>query len=136
VRRAGVALPLPASRKARALLGFLALAPRPVTRSALCELLWDVPNDPRGELRWCLSKLRGVLDDTSRTRVVTEGDTVALSLDEAEVDARSVERAMQRHIETLDVAELGSLAALFGGEFMEGVDIERRPLFGNCTTTS
>ena len=131
VRLDGVALPLPASRKARALLGYLALAPRPVTRSALCELLWDVPNDPRGELRWCLSKLRGVLDDEHHTRVATEGDTIALSLDDCVVDALVVERATQRRIETLDTPELGSIATLFVGEFMDGLDIDRQPLFGN-----
>ena len=56
--RHGVTLALPASRKVRALLAYLSLAPHAVARSQLCELLWDVPNDPRGELRWCLSKLR------------------------------------------------------------------------------
>ncbi len=131
VLRDGVALPLPASRKARALLGFLAMAPRPVGRSALCELLWDVPNDPRGELRWCLSKLRGVLDDDGPTRVIAEGDTVALALDNCFVDALAIEHAMQRHIETLDTTELRSLAALFAGEFMDGVEIDRQPLFDN-----
>ena len=34
----------------RALLAYLALAPLAVSRSQLCELLWDVPNDPSGEL--------------------------------------------------------------------------------------
>ena len=63
VSRDGVPVPLPRSRKVRALLAFLALGLGPVSRSRLCDLLWDVPNDPRGELRWCLSKLRGVLDD-------------------------------------------------------------------------
>ncbi len=58
VRRHGVAAALPASRKVRALLAYLALAPHPVRRSQLCELLWDGPSDPRGELRWCLSKIR------------------------------------------------------------------------------
>src|SRR5215470_18817373 len=61
-------LAVPRSRKVRALLGFLALAPCPVSRSRLCDLLWDVPNDPRGELRWCLSKLRALLDDGGRRR--------------------------------------------------------------------
>ncbi|MGE0238921.1 MAG: transcriptional regulator, partial [Parvibaculaceae bacterium] len=61
VSRAGVPLTLPASRKARALLASLALSPQAPSRSRLCELLWDVPNDPRGELRWCLSKLRKLL---------------------------------------------------------------------------
>ena len=68
--RGGDVLKLPASRKVRALLGILVLASRPVTRSQVCELLWDVPNDPRGELRWCLSKLRGVLDEDDRRRVI------------------------------------------------------------------
>ena len=47
VSRDGVVQALPASRKVRALLAYLALAPRAVGRSHLCELLWDVPNDPR-----------------------------------------------------------------------------------------
>ena len=67
--RDGVALALPASRKVRALLAYLSLAPRAVTRSQLCELLWDVPNDPRGELRWCLSKIRSLVDEPGRRRV-------------------------------------------------------------------
>lgn len=49
---------LPPSRKVRALLAYLAMAPRPVTRERLCELFWDVADDPRSELRWCLCKLR------------------------------------------------------------------------------
>ncbi|TIV30490.1 MAG: transcriptional regulator, partial [Mesorhizobium sp.] len=53
IMRDDVPVALPSSRKLRALLAYLALAPRPVSRSRLCELLWDVPNDPRGELRWC-----------------------------------------------------------------------------------
>jgi DNA-binding SARP family transcriptional activator len=62
IRREGVTLPLPASRKVRGLLAYLSLSPRAVARSQLCELLWDVPNDPRGELRWSLSKIRGLID--------------------------------------------------------------------------
>src|SRR5690349_4931952 len=80
VARGGVPVTLPASRKLRALLAYLALAPHPVGRSRLCELLWDVPNDPRGELRWCLSKLRAGLDGPDLHRIETEGDTVALRL--------------------------------------------------------
>ena len=80
VSRDGVPVALPASRKVRALLAYLALAPHAVTRSQLCELLWDVPNDPRGELRWCLSKLRSIVDEPGRRRVETAGDAVRLDL--------------------------------------------------------
>src|SRR6478609_3622805 len=90
IARSGVPLALPASRKLRALLAYLALAPHPVGRSRLCELLWDVPNDPRGELRWCLSKLRGVLDDEHVRRVVTTDDLVGLDLTGCHVDALEI----------------------------------------------
>ena len=52
IHRHGVPLALPASRKVRGLLAYLCVAPNAVTRGQLCELLWEVPNDPRGELRW------------------------------------------------------------------------------------
>jgi DNA-binding SARP family transcriptional activator len=44
----GSELALPGSRKVRALAAYLSLAPQAVPRARLCELLWDVPNDPRG----------------------------------------------------------------------------------------
>ncbi len=131
VRRDGAALALPASRKSRALLGYLALAPRPVTRGALCELLWDVPNDPRGELRWSLSKLRGVLDEPDRPRVVADRDNVSLDLADCTVDAIAVRDALQAGIETLDTPQLRALAARFAGAFLDGVEIERQPLFSS-----
>ena len=34
------------SRKVRALIAYLVMAPRPIHRAKLCELLWDVPDDP------------------------------------------------------------------------------------------
>ena len=102
ISRDGTALQLPASRKVRALFAYLAIAAHPVGRSRLCELLWDVPNDPRGELRWCLSKLRNILDEPGRPRVVTSGDTVSLDLGDCLVDAVEVAAAAQQGIDKLD----------------------------------
>ena len=101
VARDGAAVALPPSRKVRALFGYLALAPQPAGRSQLCELLWDVPNDPRGELRWCLSKIRSLVDEPGRRRVDTRGDTVALDLADCFVDAIEVAAATREGIETL-----------------------------------
>src|SRR5215467_2591084 len=88
--RGGDPLQLPASRKVRALLGILVLSSRPVTRSQICELLWDVPNDPRGELRWCLSKIRGLVDDPNRKRVIADGAHIRLDLTDCFVDTTEV----------------------------------------------
>lgn len=129
VRRAGVAIALPSSRKLRALLAYLAVAPQPVPRSRLCELLWDVPNDPRGELRWCLSKLRRALDDPDRRRVETDADTVCLDLSDCAIDVADVTRAASDGIETLDEEELLVLSRYFAGEFLDGMEFDRSPHF-------
>ena len=125
IGRGDEALALPASRKVRALFAYLALAAHAVSRSQLCELLWDVPSDPRGELRWSLSKLRAVIDEPGRRRVHAHGETIALDLSDCFVDAAEIARAAQEGFETLAPARLRALAALFGGEFLDGLEIER-----------
>src|SRR6187399_2413617 len=127
--RGSDALALPSSRKVRALLGYLVLASRPVTRSQICELLWDVPNDPRGELRWCLSKIRGLIDEKGRKRVIADGNSIRLDLSDCVVDTREVTRAPEHGIRKLGVDRQRELAALFSGEVLEGLEIARSPMF-------
>ncbi|WP_167480694.1 tetratricopeptide repeat protein [Mesorhizobium waimense] len=129
ILRGGVPIALPASRKLRALLAYLTLTPHAVGRSRLCELLWDVPNDPRGELRWCLSKLRGVLDNPDVSRVETQGDTVGLRLDGVSVDAVEIAAAAAAGIGTLAPERLRALSDLFAGDFLDGLELDRCPHF-------
>jgi DNA-binding SARP family transcriptional activator/Flp pilus assembly protein TadD len=125
---------LPASRKVRALFAYLALAPRPATRSQLCELFWDVPNDPRGELRWCLSKIRSLIDQRGHRRVQTRGDTVWLDLSDCLVDAIEIGRATGEGIQTLPPARQRALVALFTGQLLEGLELGRSPMFDGWLT--
>lgn len=127
--RGGDVLKLPASRKVRALLGILVLASRPVARSQVCELLWDVPNDPRGELRWCLSKIRGLVDDKTHKRVIADGTSIRLDLTDCFVDTTEVTHAPEHGIQKLDVEKQKELASLFAGELLEGLEIARSPMF-------
>jgi DNA-binding SARP family transcriptional activator/TolB-like protein len=129
ITRQGKTLALPPSRKVRAMLAYLALAPRAPSRTHLTELLWDAPNDPRGELRWSLSKIRGLLDQPDRKRVVTPGAQIALDLGDCDVDAIEIGAAAQAGIEKLDIDTLRSLAARFAGEFLEGLELEMSPHF-------
>jgi len=128
VSRGGDALKLPASRKVRALLGYLVLASRPVPRTQICELLWDIPNDPRGELRWCLSKIRGLLDQ-GRKRVIADGTSIRLDLTDCVVDTLEVTRAPEHGIQKLGADRQRELAGLFKGELLEGLEIARSPMF-------
>ena len=134
IRRQERELTLPASRKARALIGYLALAPQAVPRSQLCELLWDVPNDPRGELRWCLSKLRAILDTPQSARLERRGDSIRLDLSDCFVDAVEISRATQAGVSSLPPERLRELASLFTGEFLEGLEIDRNPGFNSWLT--
>jgi DNA-binding SARP family transcriptional activator/TolB-like protein len=121
VLRDGLPVALPRSRKVRALLGFLALARGAVGRSRLCDLLWDVPNDPRAELRWCLSKVRSVIGD----RIVAVGqETVALALDDCRVDALEVDAALTTGIEHASSESLIAVDARFGGDLLAGLRVD------------
>ncbi|WP_265517290.1 BTAD domain-containing putative transcriptional regulator [Nitratireductor luteus] len=131
VERNGGKLELPASRKMRALFAYLALAPHAVGRSRLCELFWDVPNDPRGELRWCLSKLRSILDEPGRRRIEASNDMVALDLGDCLVDVLEIASATKEGIPNLDANRLRALSELFVGDFLEGLEIDRSYQFNN-----
>jgi DNA-binding SARP family transcriptional activator/Flp pilus assembly protein TadD len=129
VTRGGIAIDMPASRKVVMLLSYLVLATRPVGRSHVCDLLWDVPNDPRGELRWCLTKLRRLLDTPERAVVQAQADHVSLALGEKEADVLSVEAASRVGIERLGADALDALAGRFGGAFLDGIQADRTPAF-------
>ena len=80
------AVPLPPSRKTRALLAYLVLATRPQRREHLIDRFWgDGPDDPRGALRWSLSKIRALID-TDRPRVIADRETVAFDAGEVTID--------------------------------------------------
>ena len=128
VSRDGAMLSLPASRKVRALLAYLALAPGAVARSHLCDLLWDVPDDPRGELRWCLCKIRSLVDEPGRRRVDTSG-TRSGSTSRTASSTRSRSRGRLRTSAPRLRPGCESWRRLFAGDFLDGLEIDRCPAF-------
>jgi TolB-like protein/DNA-binding SARP family transcriptional activator len=88
-----------------------------------------VPNDPRGELRWCLSKIRGLLSDPSQERVKAENDWVSIDASAMEVDALWVAARVAAATSGGDLDLLKQLAVKLEGEFLEGFEADRIPLF-------
>ena len=127
----GAQLPLPPSRKVRALLAYLAMAPRPVTREKLCELFWDVADDPKSELRWCLSKLRPLVEGPTTTRLTADREQVWIDTSSLDIDAILVARKTQKTLTSGSPRDLQLLTALFRGDFLEGLSVERAPSFEN-----
>jgi len=126
VSRDGRTFDLPASRKVRAMLAYLALTQRAVPRQRLCALLWESAGDPRGELRWHLSKLRGAI---GAEQITLDDDCVRLDVPQGSVDACEVQRAIQKGIGTVTLPRAEELLALFAGEFLDGLEIDRCPEF-------
>jgi DNA-binding SARP family transcriptional activator/predicted ATPase len=116
-------LPLPASKKTRALLGYLVVVgSRPQPRQRLCELFWDGPDDPRAALRWSLTKIRPLVDDAKSVRLAADREHVAFEPRGATIDIVSVgESAQSQASASLDA--LRRAAALYRGELLEGLDL-------------
>ncbi|HEY8507210.1 MAG TPA: AAA family ATPase, partial [Steroidobacteraceae bacterium] len=137
VIRDGERLELPPSKKTRALLAYLVLTRRPQRREHLCELFWEIPDDPRGSLRWSLSKLRRLVDEPGRERIRADRLTVAFDASDVEVDVLALEDIASGDLERHSLAHLESAVTRYcGSNPLEGLEL---PAFGDfdawCTAT-
>ena len=121
--RGATRLELPPSKKTRGLLAYLALTGRSHRRDRLCSLLWDVADDPRGALRWSLSRLRAVVDEPERPRISAPRDSVAFEAHGARIDVLVARQRCAAGLERASLEELASLASEFRGELLEGLDL-------------
>jgi hypothetical protein len=127
VLHGGERVALPPSRKTRALLAYLAATGQPQRRERLCRLFWNVPDDPRGALRWSLSKLRQIVNVGGQDILTAGRSEVALDSGAVALDVRRV-RALSHHdFASLDTARLEEAAGWFKGEFLEDLSLPRCP---------
>lgn len=129
VRRNGEAVALPQSKKTRALLAFLALSPGPQRRERLCEIFWQVPDDPRGSLRWALSKLRGVVNDEGAERIRAGREYVEFDREGVIIDLLHCHETAARALEKADAVEMERLAARLAGDLLGDLALEGQPDF-------
>jgi len=123
ILRDGASIELPPSKKTRALLAYLALNGRPLQREHLCDLLWEIPDDPRGSLRWSLSKLRRLVDDEARQRIVADRNRVAFDRSGVEIDVLALHALAGDGLEHASVGALEAAAARYRGHFLEGLSL-------------
>jgi len=123
VERAGVAQALPASKRTRALLGYLVATAKPQTRQHLCELLWEGPDDPRAALRWSLTKLRPIVTTRDAARLDADRDRVQFVGRGQFADIAQVGGLLERGAGKASTPALEQAASLLQGEFLDGLDL-------------
>jgi DNA-binding SARP family transcriptional activator len=123
VLRDGEKAMLPPSKKTRALLAYLVGTGRPHRRERLCATFWEVPNDPRGALRWSVSRLRAIVDSPDKRCIIADRESVGVDVTGVDVDLAAVRRAASEGFENLPTESLQEIAGLFRGEFLEGLDL-------------
>ena len=113
VERNGEAVRAPRGRKCWALLAYLLLRERPVSRLSLAELLFPDADDPLRALRWTLVELRRALGGSE----VLHGDPLVLDLPPGtEVDVL----ALTGDAPSISVGD---------GDLLEGADFDATPAF-------
>jgi DNA-binding SARP family transcriptional activator len=118
----GREMKLPPSRKTRALAAYLIATGTPHRRDWLCDLLWEGPDDPRGELRWSLAKIRPLLDANHVVRLKSDRVRVAFEARHAAVDTTTV-RELLANISSASSDALQAALGLYRGEFLDGLEL-------------
>lgn len=111
---------LPRSKKCRALIAYLAATGRPHRRERLCELFWELPDDPKGALRWSLSKIRPLLGSA----LIADREWVRIETAGLAIDAAELIAAKDR-LQAIATAGLERLAERCGAVFCDGLDLSR-----------
>lgn len=125
VSRGATEIELPPSKKTRALLAYLAVNARKFSREHLCELLWEVPDDPRGSLRWSLSKIRRLVDTDDNPRVIASRSHIRLDVTGIEIDSQYLQSLVNSNLNQASTEDLILAANQFEGQFLEGLEMAR-----------
>jgi DNA-binding SARP family transcriptional activator/pimeloyl-ACP methyl ester carboxylesterase len=125
----GAPVSLPGSRKTRALLAYLILNSGPHRRTRLCDIFWQVPDNPRGALRWSLTKLRRLVDGDDIKRIVADRETVAFEPTGVDIDLLRLREAMKEDAGKLDTEFLKEFVATASQGLLPGLDLSGQPEF-------
>lgn len=118
---------LPSSKRTRALLAYLAMTARPHRRDRLCEVFWKVPDDPRGSLRWSLSKIRRMVNHSQIERLAADRERVTLQTADVDIDAFDLARELDAG--PLSAERLVEINHCLQEPLLDGLDLPDQELF-------
>ncbi len=119
VRRDESPVSLPRSKKARALLAYAATSRRAIPRDKLVELFFAETRDPKGGLRWVISRLRAAI---GRDSLKTSASTIALGPGKHWFDIEAFREPVPADA---SIATLKKLDAVVRGEFLSDLSVAK-----------
>jgi DNA-binding SARP family transcriptional activator/pimeloyl-ACP methyl ester carboxylesterase len=115
-------IPLPPSKKTKGLLAYLALSVAPQRRERLCGMFWENVDDPRGSLRWSLSKLRAATRSQDDF-IIVDRDSVSINPAAASIDILEMRKLIAKGLDQAPTQVLEHAVNSYGGSFLEGNDL-------------
>jgi pimeloyl-ACP methyl ester carboxylesterase len=95
---------------------------KPQRRDSLCELFWDETSDPKGALRWSLSKIRKFVNERNNERLITDRQRIMLLTNDVSVDVHHIKNRISSDI--ISAEELQKYLSKLESTFLEGLDLE------------
>ncbi len=143
LKKNGSVLPMIRSKKTRCLLTYLAITQVAHFREHLCDLFFENTHDPRGALRWSLSRLRVVLGKDAARLTVDQG-AVQFHVDNMCLDIDTVRTIQAMHkpevsdlmraADLIPPDPLSHLVLPHAADFGDWVDKEQRALESSRST--
>ena len=128
IYRDEVPIPLPASRKTRALMAILVVSQSAQRRDRLTEVFWDVPDDPKGALRWSLTKMRQVFNDSETERLKADRERVFLDHSNLQTDL-GILMGVVLDPEATGEALKHALELLSSQRLLDGLELPENPTY-------
>ena len=90
-------------------------------------MFWDVPDDPRGALRWSLSKIRPLVDEPAHSRLIADRQTVELRTENGDIDFFAAQACADD--EAAATGDLARAASCFRGPLLADLDLTETERF-------
>lgn len=108
-------------RKTRAILSYLCIEDKSHTRQFLWELFCSDSDDPAGNLRWHLSRIRRILHEDI---LLTPDQSIQINHQQVWLDTYEFEQLSAQNSQRLNIEQLENLLALYRGELLTDIALE------------
>jgi len=84
-------------------------------------LFWETPHDPKGSLRWALSRLRGAFNTEHKSRIIANRDFVSFDMTGLSLETQQIDALIQSR--TIGLRHLMTAKKKLSQKYLSGIDL-------------